>query len=61
MSAFAARYRGFCSNCDDAIVPGDVVEYVDEELVHAECSPREEKPLDVCAVCWLVKPCGCDS
>lgn len=35
---FEARYEGSCEECGDDICPGDLVAYVDDELVHADCA-----------------------
>lgn len=35
---FTAHYDGLCGECGDEIEPGDEVQYVDDELVHADCS-----------------------
>jgi hypothetical protein len=37
---FAAAYPGECAECFDPIEPGDDVQYVDDELVHADCNPE---------------------
>lgn len=45
---FAAAYSGTCDECGDEIEPGDDVQYVDDELVHADCNPDlgDEDSLD---------------
>lgn len=66
MSTFTARYGGACASplCDVRIAPGDAVEYVDDQLVHAGClPPAEVKPRPVCAECFceiaLNGACSC--
>ncbi len=52
---FPARYPGRCGGCDQGIQPGDEVEYVDEQLVHAGCIPMPEvetEPRPVCPTCF---------
>ncbi|MAM53562.1 hypothetical protein [Microbacterium sp. UBA3394] len=65
---FPARYPGRCAaaDCDDAIDPGDIVEYVDEQLVHEGCRPAptvERAPRPVCPECFtetaLNGACAC--
>lgn len=65
-TGFPARFDGVCAaECGERIHPGDMVRYVDDELVHDTCTPKDD-PLEllpgevVCGVCWLVKPCRCD-
>lgn len=65
MRPFPARFDGVCAaDCGDRIHPGDMVRYEDDQLVHVECAPKPD-PLEssevVCGVCWLVRPCRCDS
>lgn len=58
---FEAQYHGICPRCAEKIEPGDLVRYVNDELVHRRHSkPTEEKPTEVCGSCWLVKPCECE-
>lgn len=64
---FTALYRSRCVGCDEAIVPGHDVTWVDDELVHLECSGtveaahrRAERPAVICPACFLTKPCGCE-
>lgn len=62
MSAFKAKYPGYCSTCDDRINAGDLVVYVDDSLVHLDCEGPALAPVRaewVCPQCWLVMPCGC--
>lgn len=63
MSEFEAKYGGTCCTCDERIRVGELVTYaLDDVLVHAECQAgtRIVRKADVCAVCWLTKPCGCE-
>ncbi|WP_243063214.1 DUF2175 domain-containing protein [Humibacter sp. RRB41] len=63
MSAFQARYGGKCGGCGAEVMPGQLVVFVDDEVVHLECEPwalRNAEAADVCQVCWLVKPCACE-
>jgi len=66
--SFEAQYEGRCA-AGDQVEPGDVVEYLDDRLVHSECvaivrerdrASRREETREVCTTCWLLKPCGCD-
>lgn len=61
--SFEAKYHGRCSDCGERIEPGERVRYEDDELVHDECDGDlsvEDRPLDVCPTCWLVRPCECE-
>lgn len=59
--AFVARYPGRCGAGDDPIRPGELVRFVDDELVHDACEHSDPaRPAVVCASCWLTKPCDCD-
>lgn len=59
---FEARYGGRCAaDCGDPIRPGDDVQYIADELVHAECAPTapprpERAP---CPTCYLVHAGEC--
>jgi hypothetical protein len=63
MSAvFTAQYPGRChADCGQTIEPGDDVTYADDELVHAGCTPKTERPAVICGTCWLTKPCDCET
>jgi hypothetical protein len=37
---FTAAFPGLCDACGDEIEPGDEVQYVDDELIHADCNPE---------------------
>lgn len=42
---FTARYDGTCAaECGDRIHPGDYVRYVDDQLVHVGCFPKDDEP-----------------
>jgi len=61
---FAARYGGPCAaECGSRIYPGDDVEYVDDELVHADCAddpPAAARPAPPpCPACWTVHAGEC--
>lgn len=60
--SFPARYPGRCAAaCGHPIEPGDDVQYVDDQLVHANCQPpAPERPAVVCTTCWLTTPCDCE-
>lgn len=63
MSAFEARYGGRCGGCDDRIRPGQLVVFVDDELVHLDCEEaalRVRPAAVVCTECWLERPCPCE-
>lgn len=62
---FRAKYDGECANeCGERIHVGDEVEYVENELMHANCNAPECSPRPVCHVCWMEKAlngaCGCE-
>lgn len=69
--AFAALYRGKCSDCGEWWKPGDPIRYslgADGNFVHADCDAAEptEKPEGaVCPTCFLRRSlsgeCGCDA
>jgi hypothetical protein len=62
---FPARYDGGCAaECGHRVHPGDMVQFVEGQLVHVGCIPDEEpEPRPVCPVCWLEQSvngsCGC--
>lgn len=68
--SFTARHAGRCPSCGESIDPGDEVRYgwvrrdgeVVEVVVHVDCPDRSSapRPVEVCTVCWLEKPCGCE-
>lgn len=63
-STFTARFRGRCyADCGEPIEPGDDVAYVNEHLMHVDCSglaPREdERPVTICPDCHPTRPCDC--
>lgn len=66
MSTFQAQYGGSCEGCTERIIPGDRVLYVEGGLIHAGCADpdlRVRRRLvkeEVCAVCFIVRPCGCE-
>lgn len=55
---FPARYTGRCNTCDDLIYEGDQVLFVDEQLVHADCTANTtpERPTDLCPRCYIALP-----
>ncbi|MBC7308266.1 MAG: hypothetical protein H5T80_15350 [Dietzia sp.] len=66
-AAFTALYRSQCAVCDETILPGHDVTWVDDDLVHLECADiarvahhRTERPVPVCETCHLTKPCDCE-
>ena len=54
---FRARYNGTCAaDCDHRIHEGDMVQYVDGQLVHHGCLPAaapEPEPRPVCPSCFM--------
>lgn len=61
---FAAKWSGYCADvlCPDPIDVGDLITYVDDELVHEDCIPRPivvPKADAVCGTCWTIQPCFC--
>lgn len=73
---FQARYEGKCVECGERIHIGDQIEIAEQSVadgfgqttyVHVDCDDAyEETELDrdakreVCPVCFLLKPCGCE-
>lgn len=59
---FLARYNDSCAGagCDEPIERGDIVEYVDDHLVHEGClPPAEAQPRPVCSECFCeIAPSG---
>jgi hypothetical protein len=49
---FAARFPGTCGHCDHDITPGQIVEFIDDDLVHVRCPP----PPAICPSCHFVIP-----
>lgn len=66
--SFEAKYAGRCQACGEPIQVGDLLMVAGTTFVHADCDTSvSETELDrdstreVCTVCWLLKPCGCES
>ena len=59
---FEARFPGRCGVCDEAIRPGDMATYVEDEIAHATC-PQPTVLADPCPRCFMVPAsngeCGC--
>jgi len=57
MARFLAKYAGRCAaDCDQPIDPGDIVEFVDDQLVHEGCVPApvvERAPRPICPTCFI--------
>lgn len=57
---FPARYDGVCAaGCDSRIHPGDSVQFIEDQLVHIECTARllaqpepEPEPRPTCPKCF---------
>lgn len=66
MGTFQAKYGGSCEGCEERIVPGDRVLWVEGGLVHAGCADPDlrvrRRPVKevTCTGCFIVKPCECD-
>lgn len=59
MSTFFAQFPGRCAaECGNRIKVGDLVLFVDGELVHAGCILPRERP--ICPKCHMMLPCWCD-
>ena len=58
-TAFEAQYSDTCARCRRGIEPGELVRYVDDDLVHLR-HPITERVDVICLRCWLAKPCECD-
>ena len=61
---FTARYEGTCFECREPIAIGDLIRYdVNDDIVHSthRGASTPERPVVICAVCWLVRPCECDA
>lgn len=66
-----ALWRSTCPTCDDAILEGDRIRMrSDGSWEHFECPDEEHRtflpraqrrPALICPVCFLEKPCACDS
>lgn len=60
---FAARYYGRCEECDEHIVPEQIVRYNEyDQIVHDDCpthAPLPDRPAVVCTTCWLTI-CDCE-
>ncbi|BBY78916.1 hypothetical protein H7I53_18110 [Mycolicibacterium pulveris] len=61
--SFAAKYPGVCAY-GDRIEPGELVEYVDDELVHVNCDvpslPNDRDDLTkVCRTCFTIHAGEC--
>ena len=63
---FLARFNSPCADrtCEHPIDRGDIVEYVDDQLVHEGCRPAPDRgPRPVCGDCFmevaLNGACGC--
>lgn len=48
---FEASYGGRCALCPRGIREGDSVQYVDDELVHADCAENPPRPAPVQPMC----------
>lgn len=73
--SFTAKFPGFCHRCLERIEKDDQVDYDEsDELVHADCDlvgesvhlskysvPVLQRGEVVCTICFIVKPCECDS
>jgi hypothetical protein len=66
MSTFLAKYNTACpgAGCDEDIEVGDIVEWIEGQVVHEGClPPAEVKPRPVCGECFMeITPsgaCGC--
>lgn len=61
MSAFEAKYSGYCyGGCGERIEAGEWAKYGDEGLMHVDCTPEPDRPVTVCQSCWLIQPCDCE-
>lgn len=56
---FEASYHGTCQGCEHHITPGDIVRYVDGYVEHHIC-PVASRPVTICPLCFLAKPCEHD-
>lgn len=50
--AFKARFPGTCPHCDQPIVAGQIVAFIDDDLVHDPCPPRPA----YCTTCNIELP-----
>jgi hypothetical protein len=41
--SFLAKYDGRCGICEEPFGEGDEVEFVDDELCHAECAEEDRE------------------
>lgn len=60
--SFEARYSDICDSCGERINPGDVIEYVVDEVAHVFCNEdaSAERPRETCTECFIQKPCPCE-
>ena len=60
--SFQAKYSGTCAACGERIHVGDLATYVGDSIVHVDCDahPEPERKTEICADCWLTKPCDCE-
>lgn len=56
--SFPAKYEGICLTCYLRIEPGQLVEYVNDELHHAHCLHGESDD-SPCLLCNLIHSGGC--
>lgn len=65
--SFKAKYDGICSECKEPIYKDDELDWVDKQVVHADClqdALKEHVDRPTCPKCWQVLSvagaCGCD-
>jgi len=64
---FPAQFFGRCANCDEGIVPPEMIRATGDGYVHDICNDPlgdDEPCREICRTCWLEKSvsgaCGCE-
>lgn len=64
MSAFPARFSGYCRTCDERIEVGEPVTYREDVIVHADCEDHYRAAVGrifpPCPTCHMTS-CDCDA
>lgn len=58
--SFPAIYQGVCGDCGRTIFPGNDIEWSLDNDGYVHARHASDKPAEVCAECWLEKPCACE-
>lgn len=49
-----AVYHGICAACEDAILPGERIESIDDEWQHETCGAQPETASCMCSRCFAI-------